>query len=173
MNKSKRFLAVASVVAGGCVLFGGFLAKPVVAQLRAAFVKDLNNAAYQPFAADSGIKSFPSNVGSIDEDLLTVPAGKRAVIEHFSCIDFLTSTNNFVRMELRYTVGGTNSTHEFVHTNVGGSFVSGVDVFSLSQPVQAYADPSTTISVFASRRSSTGTGGIECKISGHYVDTTP
>lgn len=173
MKKSKKTLIAAVAIAGGCILVGGFLAEPLVAQIRAAFVKDLNNPAYQPFGAQTSVVNFPSNTVAANAILMTVPAGKRAVIEHFSCIDFLPATNNFVRLELRYTLGGQEFNHQFVHTKAGESFFTGVDILTFSQPLRAYADPSTTISVHALRRSFSGSGGIECKISGHYVDTTP
>jgi hypothetical protein len=108
----------------------------------------------------------------VSQELLTVPAGKRAVIEHVSCIDFLASGNNFVRMQLTYTLGGTAKAMQFVHDFVGASFAPGVDVWSFSQPVRAYADPGTVVSMSALRRSVSGTGDIECELSGYYVDTT-
>lgn len=173
MKKSRRYLGILAVIVAVGIVFGGFLAEPIVAQIRAAFVKDLNNPAYQPFAVNSGVATFPSSSTSVTQTLLTVPAGKRAVIEHFSCINFLAATNNFVRFEILYTSAGGAKAHQFVNTRVGESFVAGVDIWSLSQPVRAYADPSTTISVNAFRRSGTGLGGIECELSGHLVDTTP
>jgi len=95
------------------------------------------------------------------------------VIEHLSCIDFLPTGNNFVRMQLNYTLGGTTKAMQFVHDFVGGSFASGIDVWSFCQPVRAYADPETVVSMTALRRSVSGTGGIECELSGYYVDTAP
>jgi len=159
-----------SILAGATIL-GGMLAEPVIAQVRAALVKDVDNPARQSFAVNSSATNFPSNTSSVTVQLLTVPAGKRAVIEHVSCIDFLATGNNFVRTQLQYTLGGTTQAVQFVHEFVGGSFASGVDVWSFSQPVRAYADPGTTISMTALRRSVSGTGGIECELSGHYVDT--
>lgn len=137
------------------------------AQTRAALVKDVDSPASQPFAAASS----PSFSGlTATGTLMTVPAGKRAVVEHFSCIDFLDAANNFVRMELSYTLGGTLRQHQFIHTPVGASLASGINVWSLSQPVRLYADAGTAIQVRAIRRSSTGSAGIECYVSGFYVD---
>jgi hypothetical protein len=139
------------------------------AQTRPALVKDVNSPANQPLAANAGA-TFGGGDSSATATLLTVPAGKRAVIEHVSCIDYLGTGNNFVRTELRYTLGGVLNRHQFVHTLVGNSFVSGIDVWSFSQPVRLYADAGTTIQIYALRWSTAGSGGIECHISGHYVD---
>lgn len=141
-----------------------------MAQTRAALVKDVNSPPSQPFAANSGVAGFPSGANAITVTLLTVPAGKRAVVEHVSCIDFLAVGDNFVRMEMRYTLGGVSQQHQFVHTRVGTSLIPSIDVWSLSQPVRLYADAGTTIQMAAIRRSGAGPGGIECQISGHYVD---
>jgi len=139
------------------------------AQTRPALVKDVNSPASQPFAAN-GSANFPTGSANAASTLLTVPAGKRAVIEHVSCIDFLEVGNNFVRMELRYTLGAAANKHQFVHTRVGASFASNIDVWSFSQPIRLYADAGTTVEMSALRRSSAGSAGIECQISGHYVD---
>ena len=140
------------------------------AQTRAALVKDVDSPASQPFAASGGVVNFPSGSLNASSTLMTVPAGKRAVIEHVSCIDFLEAGNNFVRMEMRYTLGGVAQRHQFVHTRVGTSLIGTIDVWSFSQPVRLYADAGTTLQMAALRRSATGSGGIECQISGHYVD---
>jgi hypothetical protein len=164
-------VAVGLSLLAGATILGGMLAEPVIAQVRAALVKDVDNPARQPFAVNSGTSSINAGSISVTQVLLTVPAGKRAVIEHVSCIDFLASGDNFVRMELRHTLGGVAKAQQFVHDFVGASLASGIDVWSFSQPIRAYADPGTDISMSALRRNSAGTGGIECELSGHFVDT--
>jgi hypothetical protein len=171
MNNRAMKVAGRLAVLAGATMLGATLAEPAMAQVRAAFVKDLDNPARQPFAVNSGAINFPSSSTNLTQELLTVPAGKRAVIEHVSCIDFLPTGINFVRMQLNYTLGGTAKAMQFVHDFVGSSFASGIDVWSFSQPVRAYADPGTVVSMTALRRSTSGTGGIECELSGYYVDT--
>jgi hypothetical protein len=155
-------------------LAAGFIAllasTAATAQTRAALVKDVDSPASQPFAASSGVVNFPAGSSNASSTLLTVPAGKRAILEHVSCIDFLETGNNFVRMEMRYTLGGVAQRHQFVHTRVGTSLIGSIDVWSFSQPVRLYADAGTILQMAALRRSTTGSGGIECQISGHYVD---
>jgi hypothetical protein len=166
----KAHLAVIAVIVVVGTILGGILAEPVWAQVRAALVKDVDNPSRQPFTGTATVDFAPGLTGA-GAPLLVVPAGKRAVVEHVSCINYLDAANNFVRFEMQYTSGGVVGRHQFVNTRVGASFVSFIDVWSFSQPVQAYADPSTGITINAFRRATTGAGGIECYISGHYVDT--
>ncbi len=137
--------------------------------VRVQNVGSADNPALQGFAANTGTRSFAGGNSTNSQTLMTVPAGKRAVVEHVSCIDFLEAGNNFVRMELRYTLNGATQLHQFVHEHVGTSLVSTIDVWSFSQALRVYADPGSDISVFAIRRTTTGSGGIECQASGHFV----
>jgi hypothetical protein len=168
----KSYSVAAAVIASVAWLLSSVVAEPLIAQVRAALVKDVDNPSRQPFSArvDGSFGSSTSVSGAV---LLTVPAGKRAAIEHLSCINFLDQANNWIRFQISYTSGGAGASHQFVHTFVGQSFASGVNVWSFSEPVRAYADPSTTVSIEALRRTATGLAGIECYASGHYVDLTP
>lgn len=172
MNKTlKRLLVLAAcltIVAAIVSITGS----DVVAQIRAALIKDVDNPARQPFSASTNIVAFKSGDVVLSETIMTVPAGKRAVLEHCSCINYLEAGNNFIRFELRYVSGGVNARHQFVHTRVGVSFSPTIDIWSFSQPVRAYADAGTAITIEALRRSVTGSGAIECYISGHFVDPT-
>jgi len=120
-------------------------------------------------------------VGKIDMDfgisqtliatLAVVPVGKQGILEHLSCIDFIDSANNnFVRFDLEYTSGGVVTKAQFLHTNVGTSFVPGIDVVSFSQPFRAYVDGGSNIVLTALRRTTTGLAGIECYLNGYLVD---
>jgi hypothetical protein len=163
----KTYLVLAAAVLATGTILGGILAEPVWAQVRAALIKDVDNPARQPFAATTGLSNI--TVGFALETILTVPAGKRAVVEHVSCLNFLPTGDNFVRFELIYTSGGALTRHELVNTPHGPSFVGGIDLWAVSQPIRAYADPSTTLEVSLLRRLS-GNAGYECYVSGHYVD---
>jgi hypothetical protein len=173
MKNWKAYLIIAAVIVAIGSVLGGVLSEPVVAQVRAALIKDVDSPARQPFAVGTTITDFAGGSNSLSDTVLTVPAGKRAVVEHVSCINYIDTANNWIRFEMRYTSAGAASKHQFVHTYVGPSFSSGIDIWSFSQPVRAYADPSTTITIAALRRSGSGAGGIECYVSGHYVDNAP
>lgn len=168
----RRWLVVAAILAA----VGSLLAvtpTSVVAQIRAALVRDVDNPARQPFSAWTSVVEFDAGSTLLSRPLLTVPAGKRAVVEHMSCVNYLEVGNNFVRFEMRYTTNGTELKHQFVNTRAGTSFVSSADIWSFSQPVRAYADAGTEITVYALRRLTAGLAGMECYASGHYVDMTP
>lgn len=156
-------------ILAGAAILSVLLAEPVAAQTRAALVRDVDRAAAQPFSVNRA-NTFVTGSTSLTVDLLTVPAGKRAVMENLSCIDYLPTGVNFVRMELSFTTDGRVALQQFVHDFVGASFSPGVDVWSFNQPMRAYADPGSTISVRALRRTTAGLGGVECDLSGHYVD---
>jgi len=167
----KRSELIAAAAIATALVVGAASVEPLMAQIRAALVKDVDNGARQPFGVQALDFSFTATGGSADA--LTVPAGKRAVIEHVSCVDFLDASNNWVRMEMLFTSNGIGSRLQFVHERVGTSFSAGTDVWSFSQPVRAYADPGTTVSIAASRRLTSGLAGFECYLSGHYVDLAP
>lgn len=162
-SRTRLVIAAALIVALGIV---ALVARPAMAQLRAALVKDVDNPARQPFAAGA----FPSFSGRLAaESFLTVPAGKRGVIEHVSCVNVLDASNNFVRLQVDVTTDGNLNSHQFVHSNVGPS-IGDLEVWSFSQPVRVYADPGTEVELNVFRRVGTGSGNVECYISGHYVD---
>lgn len=94
------------------------------------------------------------------------------MVEHFSCINYADASNSFVRLEIRFVTSGLSSRQQFVATYAGASLVSGINVWTVSEPVTAYADPGTQIDLSAIRRNA-GTAGLECYITGHYVDLTP
>jgi hypothetical protein len=170
MKNWKAYLIIAAILVVVGSILGGGLGEPVLAQVRAALIKDVDNPARQPFAVGTGITDFAVGSNSVSDTVLTVPAGKRAVVEHVSCINYVETANSWVRFEMNYTSAGAASRHQFVLTRVGPSFAAGIDIWSFSQPVQAYADPSTAITITALRRLSSGAGAIECYVSGHYVD---
>jgi len=171
MRNWKRHVVIAAVILAAAAILGA-VAQPVWAQVRAALVKDADNPARQPFSASSS-SLYSGSSSSAAATLLIVPSGKRAVVQHLSCINYLAVDNSFVRFEMLYIANGVAARHQFVNTHVGTSFVASADIWSFSQPVHAYADPGTEISVNALRRSSAGLGGLECDVSGYYVDMTP
>jgi len=58
MKRCRALPAIATVIVALGTLGGGLYAQHASAQTRAAVVKDLNNPAYQPFAASSGSQFF-------------------------------------------------------------------------------------------------------------------
>jgi hypothetical protein len=86
MFKTKRFAYAVLTLAALAGLFGGRLAKPAFAQVKAALVRDIDNPALQPvqfaivLTQSGGVPQYSGNIPP-------VPAGKRLVIETVSMID--------------------------------------------------------------------------------------
>ena len=81
MQHKKNWLVVALVVVVVVVVLGGVFAKPVLAQVRAALVRDADNPALAPFRGRVDFDLCCINDGRL---MTTVPAGKRLVIEYIS-----------------------------------------------------------------------------------------
>jgi len=149
-------LAVAAVV--------GSLGPAAMAQVRAALVRDADNPALQPFRANADFSLTAINEQRL---LVTVPAGKRLVIEHVSYYAYTQPGIQFVFAGLRSPQFGTfwqsiqiNPPH--------ASADSGFVIQDGSQPVRLYFEPGEEVWVSAS----TSAGGIRqfnIHISGYYV----
>ena len=119
----------------------------------------------QPFQA-STTAPFAPNVLVSDVNLVTVPQGKRLVIEYISALGVV-PTGQRVRVNIRIITSGRFGTHA-LPLIPQGSF-SGFDNFSASLPVRLYADPGTLVSGEASRDAGTGNGSLTLSISGYLV----
>src|SRR5882724_9079818 len=96
-NRKLQLVAVPLVLVASTILIGVF-AKPVLAQVRAALVRDSDNPALAPF---SGVASFNFSALNTQALITTVPAGKRLVIEHVSFVSGGASSNQLVYAGLR------------------------------------------------------------------------
>ena len=85
MFRSKKYLYAVLTLAGLSVLFGGKLAKPLMAQVKAALVRDIDNPALNPVQLVLTLNQsggFPQYTGS-----LNIPFGKRMVVESVAIKD--------------------------------------------------------------------------------------
>lgn len=99
-------------------------------------VFDVDNPAFQPFQIH-----FPLGT---DSPQLTVPAGKRLVIEHVTGNAF--SSGDVFWMAVLTTAGGEFASHLFPMTKVGVA-PSGNNVYVASAQTRIYADPGTNVSI--------------------------
>jgi hypothetical protein len=157
-----------SLVAAAGVLMLVFVlnavgSKRVMAALGFTPVRDVTNPALQPFAH----LFFLNFSASDDSDSITVPPGKRLVIETVSVRGFL-STGLKADFKLQATTSFANVSYVFPTTSVG-NFLSR-DRLESTQSVHIYADPGTLVSVSAQKNSSGGSAVAEYSISGHLVD---
>ena len=137
-------------MAGTLVLLAGlghYFAKPLLAQVRAALVRDSDNPALQPvmFAIGDNPQTF------------RVPAGKRLVIEYVSWRGTL-NKGFVVAAGLDVFTNGVEGTYY-----VPGSPVSGENVGG--QKVWIMADPNTEVTY-----QSAGAIGGNLLVSGYYVN---
>lgn len=98
MNIRKLRLAALPAVLIACVALAGVFAKPVWAQVRAALIRDADNPALAPFM---GVAEYDFTTLNTQALLVTVPAGKRLVIESVSYVSGGSSTNQLVYAALR------------------------------------------------------------------------
>jgi hypothetical protein len=174
-----RRASVSSIVAAIMLAFGPWsvpdaLAQPpkdvVVVNAPAAPVpvsiqKNLDNPALQPFqqflagAMDDG----ELNMG--DELAVTVPAGKRLVIETVSAI-VTTAAGQNVRIRVDATAGGVAAHHLTVSKEPWQASFDHKGI----QSGRMYADPGTTVYIRVVRDQSTGIANVNAAISGHFVN---
>ena len=80
---------------------GHFYAKPLLAQVRAALIQNVDEPARNPFSLSD------SNVGS--EDFWKVPPGKRYVIEQYTAYCETSSTGQVTSAAISVTKGGNHN----------------------------------------------------------------
>ena len=98
MNRIKKYSATSVVLILTVAILGAIFAKPVVAQVRAALVRDVDAPALAPFRATVDFTFSTLN----DQRLLTtVPAGKRLVIEYISYWSYSQTSDQLVFGALR------------------------------------------------------------------------
>jgi hypothetical protein len=149
---------------------GKFYAKPVLAQVRAALVQNVDEPGRNTFGLAKSNFTLNPYFASF-----TVPAGQRYIVEQYSATCDVVSTTSLSQVEIDTVSGGvqvfTSSPAHVVQVNgfVGGQQVYNYEASGLGP---AYADPGTTITLFANAVA--GTGGTNIKdcyfsIQGHYV----
>jgi hypothetical protein len=100
MKKWKTHLVFGAVLIVAVAVLGGQFAQPVLAQIRAALVRDVDNPALDPVRTPFVISLQPFE-GVKVVDGLVVPPGKRLVIENASIWTFCTGTDRITGVWLR------------------------------------------------------------------------
>lgn len=130
-------------------------------------VRDVNNPAFQPFQKFM-IGSVNDGELSIAFDILTVPAGKRAVIETVT-VQNSSPLGQKSRTYIITIVGGETGYHAIVLTPQGP--LGTLEELSATTSIRLYADPGTVIRGFFDRSGyPTGIAGANVQISGYYVN---
>lgn len=140
-------------------------------------VRDVDRPTRQPFQAALANQL----VGETPRlfPLVTVPLGKRLVIEHASATVVIRPTPNrqyLVQVWLRTQVNGQQADHMLILDRMQGLPTSTADIFQASQPIRIYADPGTTVSALVSFHTGSSSDDVDqatinrLSISGHFVD---
>ena len=128
-------------------------------------VRDAENPARQPFTETLVSPNKPS---------LTVPVGKRLVIEFVSGSGFITSGQKFLTTALQCTVytkdGVGNVLHNFTPSLMGTQNTGNnlFDIFSISQQTRLYVEPGGTVEIFM--ENTAGVVGLRFTVTGYLVD---
>jgi hypothetical protein len=132
-----KLLSVAGALALLAVL-GHFYAKPLLAQVRAALIQNIDEPARNPIGFSD------NNAGA--EDFWKVPAAKRYVIEQYTAFCETSSTGQLTSAEISVFTGGARvsaTTPAFVSFTISDGNV----VWAASATTRLYADPSSTITI--------------------------
>jgi len=138
-------------------IFGHFYAKPLLAQVRAALVKNIDEPGRNPYHA-SGSCSDPT--GNCDVVFPAIPAGKRAIIEYVSA-------------DLIASLGGLTPAAALTETPSGGdsiilpTFARFPGDFGVSERVVLYEEAGEQPKLHAANASVNSV-----TISGYLVDLT-
>ena len=142
-------------------------------------VRDIDNAARQPFQAELR-RLRVRTAGDLQSfQVAVVPPGKRLVIEHVSfrvrSLEATAEGSAQPRFEtsaaLLTKANGVSAEHELI---VNRADIGGASFNVVSQPIRVYADPGSLVFVHVDGRFAANAGStleiIRLNISGHLVD---
>ncbi len=133
-------------------------------------VRDAATANRTPFQTAATVQlqdGFESGASFV-----AVPAGKRLVIEYTSAAGFAPPGQKLIFSLFTETDDGihpTTITQHYLLSTPYGSF-GNADAFLAGQVVKLFADPGTSLELFASRSASSGTATVFFSISGYFED---
>ena len=165
MRRRRSVLMVALVIIGGLGILAGMFSAPVVAQVRAALVRDVDTPALSPFRF--GVQY---SLTAINEQrlLTTVPPGKRLVIEYISWWGYSAVGTELVYGGLRVGQFGPNSVMLQVNPPHASATPGSFTIQDGSQVVKAYFEAGEEVWASVSK-SAGGAASIEIRVHGHLV----
>jgi hypothetical protein len=182
MNRWKNYILMATGLAALSAM-GTYTAKPLLAQIKAAFVQNVNEPGLNPYQFYVSFKqgfTFPQGVGTCtgaqcDFVLPPVPTGKRLVITNITGNIFVDTPG--VTQPIVLFGGGVTfeiptvlqaGTYQAINSNQPSNMIG------ISAPILAYFDPGMkpTIAILATALISDGQGLTTGSIvlSGYYVN---
>ena len=152
----------------------GVLTPPVVAQIRAALVRDADGPVRGTRHLINDTFQFAANSFSINDSITpAIPAGKKLFIQNVSIHSFLTDGQGM--MEARLSVNGevfvfVSQTFQAVSSSAGQRHFNG------NAEANVLINPGETIGVFLFRNDNLGSGSLnfsKVTLNGYLVDATP
>ena len=133
------------------------------------WVRDVDSAR-QPLQAQYDFEINEGSYGWAGLTALTVPAGKRLVLEYVSFrLTIPQGQNPQDGLTIEVTNGGKLVQYWLVPPTYSGT-LGNTYVYVSSEPVTLYGDPGTTVGVGASRSALTGTARVRVSLSGYLVN---
>jgi hypothetical protein len=170
MNQRNSYVWAAVGLAALSVLVGGFTAKPLLAQIRAALVQNRDEPARQPFHL----------VTQDSQAHWLVPNGKRYVIEQYSMECLVDRANGGALSDVGVQVNNSAISYDFVQDHASAphsidflSFDNSQIIWAASATTRLYADQLTTIVLFGgTNNSASGAQARSCSgsVSGYAID---
>lgn len=139
---------------------------PPAPKVKCTPVCEVNNPDRHPFQASVEI-SLPAGTEG-QNGFVTVPAGKRLVIQYVSGQAFLPSGQKALFSVIVSLQGQKVGTTHYLESTVVGPFGS-QDCFQCGRMVQLYADAGNTVMLRTDRNSPAGAGLSRMSLSGHLV----
>jgi hypothetical protein len=123
------------------VTAGHFGAKPLLAQIRAALVKNIDEPGRTPYQS-SQFCSTPGNT-VCSADLTPVPAGKRLIVQHLSGLVSCQSINANCELQFNYVLLGTKGQFSFIGGDAAYAPMqtSANSLTAINQDVRLYVEP--------------------------------
>jgi hypothetical protein len=135
-------------------------------------IKDTENPARSAVQASCTTSWLNANLGSNCE-LMTVPAGKRLVVEHASAYCYTQGTDFISLAFIQTQLGGESGNQLNIPLVLGGEVVAGAYKYRVaSHPIRAYSDPGSSVKGLAYLNGDP-TGSFQAcnlSITGHLVD---
>jgi hypothetical protein len=143
--KQHAWIAASVAVAG---VGGGFTAKPLLAQIKAAFVENVDEPGRNPFhlnnylapnLSSTGVQCNANNICTAFYGV--VPAGKRLVITNVSGLIFVATPGVVAYAQIYDSVSGDPLSYTYMPTVLQTGTVSGSNMIGLNVPLLAYFNP--------------------------------
>jgi hypothetical protein len=129
--------------------------------------RDFDNPAFEPFQGRVG---FSVDELFAQDVLLTVPAGKRLVIEYMNRRAELPIGQTIIHVRMQIVEAGGNGSIEHCFGAEFQGTQGGQDHFTFNHLMRVYAAPGSSITVIVNRSATDAFGTASVAVTGYFVD---